>query len=76
MKVLHEVCCTFLDMIQISIIAVAVLLIVAFFGGLAEAQQWSCSTIGNMTYCSGFQNGRYVSCTTTYIGGQSYTTCN
>lgn len=78
-SMIHEVCSTFLDMIQIAILALAVLLIVAFAGGLSEASAqntWSCQTTGNMTFCSGFQNGRFVSCTTTYLGGQSYTTCN
>lgn len=36
---------------------------------------WNCYTTGNMRICSGFQNGRFVTCTTTFFGNQSTTNC-
>lgn len=36
---------------------------------------WSCYTAGNTRICSGWQNGRFVTCTTYFIGNQSSTTC-
>lgn len=41
----------------------------------AQQSNWQCYTIGNTVTCSGMQNGRYVTCVTTYFGNSSSTQC-
>jgi hypothetical protein len=37
---------------------------------------WTCTYIGSTVVCSGYQSGRYVTCTTTRMGNTTSTTCN
>jgi len=41
----------------------------------SSQDSWNCYSVGNQRICSGFQNGRFVTCTTTFFGNQSTTTC-
>jgi carbon starvation protein CstA len=36
---------------------------------------WTCTTYGNTTTCSGWQGGRWVSCTTNCYGNSCTTNC-
>lgn len=47
----------------------------AMSAALAQTSNWQCYTIGNTVTCSGMQNGRYVTCVTTYFNGTSSTQC-
>jgi hypothetical protein len=53
--------------------------VICAWANLAAAQSqytnWNCSWFGNQYTCQGFVNGRYVTCTTYYVGNQSYTQC-
>jgi len=57
---------------RMLILIVALLL---FIPGATAQSNWTCQTMGNMTFCYGYLNGRYTSCTTTYVNGQSFTNC-
>jgi hypothetical protein len=55
-----------------TIITLALLLQAAVALG---QDSWTCTTIGNVITCQGFQNGRWVTCQTTRIGNQTNTQC-
>lgn len=51
------------------------IMFLAIFTSAFGQNTWNCYTIGNQTTCQGYQNGKFVTCVTTYIGNQSSTQC-
>lgn len=53
-----------------------VIIAFALFAAPAMGQDtWTCTQMGNIITCQGFQNGRWVVCQTTRIGNQTNTQC-
>lgn len=42
---------------------------------VAAQDTWTCHQSGNARICSGWQGGKWVTCTTYYFGSTSSTTC-
>jgi hypothetical protein len=58
------------------LLSISPLLLLALFSSQCMSQDtWTCTRIGNMIVCEGYQNGRWVTCQTTRIGNQTQTQC-